>query len=83
MATYAEEEGYAMPKIVGYKTIGHIGSGLYAEVYLVEGKDGKRYAAKIMDLKTASLIEIDLSMRIDHPNIIKGVDVIVNRYSIF
>jgi serine/threonine protein kinase len=61
-----------------YKIISKLGEGVQGAVYLVE-LEGKEYAIKKYNIKNqeklSSLAEIDLEMRINHPHIIRGIEV--------
>ena len=71
-AEYEDEISVNPPKIDGYADILYIKSGLYGDVFSATTTDGSKYAIKSMDLKNASLIEIDLMMHLNHVNIIRG-----------
>jgi serine/threonine protein kinase len=82
-AEYEDEISVNPPKIDGYADISYIKSGLYGDVFSATTTDGSKYAIKSMDLKNASLIEIDLMMRLNHVNIIRGVEVILDERKIY
>jgi serine/threonine protein kinase len=67
------------PKMMGdYTVIKKLGQGSYGSVYLVE-LNGVKYAIKQFDIEQpenlASLVEIDLEMRLRHPRIVRGIEV--------
>jgi len=64
-------------KIGKYDVNKILGSGTYGTVYMISDKNGSNYAAKKMEFSNADLNEINMVMRINHPHIIHGTEVII------
>ncbi len=65
--------------IGSYKVSKKLGSGAYGSVYKVF-KDKLNYAAKEIKVENLhSLIEIDLTMRIRNPHIVRGIDLVTKK----
>jgi serine/threonine protein kinase len=75
--------------INGFQIEGSLGRGSYAEVYTVT-KEGKTYALKIQKLSAGNngidisvLIESDILKRINQPNLVRCVDIFIERGNIY
>ncbi len=69
--------------IPGYKIIRLLGEGGYGVVYEVVNEKGTRFAAKVTKFEDTMLAEVDLMMRIDHPHIVHGVDVVTDKDTVY
>ena len=65
-----------MKEPTSFKKIKDLGQGSYGVVSMIQGNDGKEYAQKVMSLDDSSVLnEVDLALRLIHPNIIRAVRV--------
>lgn len=53
-----------------------IGEGKNSEVYLIKNQEGVQFAAKKVKIGHNGIIEVDLMLRLNHPNILKGIELV-------